>query len=111
MPAVQTALVIGGGIAGPVAATALAMAGIDATVCEARVPDPTSANGIGGSLALEPSRSGWAPRSRLRARSSWPAACATCPVRPMNIEKTMAAEQRYTINWNAPAQEDAKALA
>jgi 2-polyprenyl-6-methoxyphenol hydroxylase-like FAD-dependent oxidoreductase len=54
MPAVQTALVIGGGIAGPVAATALAMAGIDATVCEARVPDPTSANGIGGSLALEP---------------------------------------------------------
>jgi 2-polyprenyl-6-methoxyphenol hydroxylase-like FAD-dependent oxidoreductase len=54
MPAAQTALVIGGGIAGPVAATALGMAGIDATVYEARPADPASANGIGGSLALEP---------------------------------------------------------
>ena len=54
MPAVQTALVIGGGIAGPVAATALTMAGIDAAVYEARPSDPSSANGIGGSLALEP---------------------------------------------------------
>jgi 2-polyprenyl-6-methoxyphenol hydroxylase-like FAD-dependent oxidoreductase len=32
-------------------------------------------------------------------------------VATMNIEKTMAAEQRYTIDWNVPAQEDAKALA
>lgn len=54
MPAAQTALVIGGGIAGPVAATALRMAGIDAVVYEARPADPASANGIGGSLALEP---------------------------------------------------------
>src|SRR5262245_16336588 len=54
MPAAQTALVIGGGIAGPVAATALVMAGVDATVYETRTPDPASANGIGGSLALEP---------------------------------------------------------
>jgi 2-polyprenyl-6-methoxyphenol hydroxylase-like FAD-dependent oxidoreductase len=54
MPAVRTALVIGGGIAGPVAATALTMAGIDAEVHEARPSDPASANGIGGSLALEP---------------------------------------------------------
>jgi 2-polyprenyl-6-methoxyphenol hydroxylase-like FAD-dependent oxidoreductase len=54
MPAIQTALVIGGGIAGPVAATALTMAGIDTTVYEARLSDPSSANGIGGSLALEP---------------------------------------------------------
>ena len=54
MSAVQSALVIGGGIAGPVAATALTMAGIDATVYEARPSDPSSANGIGGSLALEP---------------------------------------------------------
>jgi 2-polyprenyl-6-methoxyphenol hydroxylase-like FAD-dependent oxidoreductase len=54
MPAPQTALVIGGGIAGPVVATALAMAGIDAAVYEARPADPASANGIGGSLALEP---------------------------------------------------------
>jgi 2-polyprenyl-6-methoxyphenol hydroxylase-like FAD-dependent oxidoreductase len=64
MPAAQTALVIGGGIAGPVAATALTMAGIDAAVYEAHVSDPVlvtgigvtgiGANGIGGSLALEP---------------------------------------------------------
>jgi 2-polyprenyl-6-methoxyphenol hydroxylase-like FAD-dependent oxidoreductase len=54
MPAAQTALVIGGGIAGPVAATALRMAGIDAAVHEARPADPALANGIGGSLALEP---------------------------------------------------------
>jgi 2-polyprenyl-6-methoxyphenol hydroxylase-like FAD-dependent oxidoreductase len=54
MPAVQTALVIGDGIAGPVAATALAMAGIDTAIYEARPADPASANGIGGSLALEP---------------------------------------------------------
>jgi 2-polyprenyl-6-methoxyphenol hydroxylase-like FAD-dependent oxidoreductase len=50
----RTALVIGGGIAGPVAATALTMAGIDAAIYEARSADPASANGIGGSLALEP---------------------------------------------------------
>ncbi|MEN3320348.1 MAG: hypothetical protein V7643_3750 [Mycobacterium sp.] len=54
MPAAQTALVIGGGIAGPVAATALGMAGVDAAVYETRPADPVSANGIGGSLALEP---------------------------------------------------------
>jgi 2-polyprenyl-6-methoxyphenol hydroxylase-like FAD-dependent oxidoreductase len=54
MPAAKTALVIGGGIAGPVTATALAMADIDAAIYEARPADPVSANGIGGSLALEP---------------------------------------------------------
>lgn len=53
MPAAQTAVIIGGGIAGPVAATALCMAGIEAAVYEARPADPASANGIGGSLALE----------------------------------------------------------
>ncbi|MET0996719.1 MAG: FAD-dependent monooxygenase, partial [Mycobacterium sp.] len=54
MPAAHSTLVIGGGIAGPVAATALAMAGIDVEVYEARPSDPPAANGIGGSLALEP---------------------------------------------------------
>jgi 2-polyprenyl-6-methoxyphenol hydroxylase-like FAD-dependent oxidoreductase len=54
MTAARTALVIGGGIAGPVAATALTMAGIETTVYEARPADPSAANGIGGSLALEP---------------------------------------------------------
>src|SRR3954462_13786802 len=44
-----TAIVIGGGIAGPVTATALRLAGHDATVFEA-YPGPTF--GLGGSLAL-----------------------------------------------------------
>ena len=48
---VKTALVIGGGIAGPVVATALHMAGIEASVYEAY--DGPS-DGIGGSLALAP---------------------------------------------------------
>jgi 2-polyprenyl-6-methoxyphenol hydroxylase-like FAD-dependent oxidoreductase len=32
-------------------------------------------------------------------------------VKTMNLEKTMGAEQRYTIDWDAPAQEDAEAFA
>ena len=49
MTAASTAIVIGGGIAGPVAATALQQAGISATVYEAY---PTVSGGIGGNLAL-----------------------------------------------------------
>lgn len=48
---VEKALVIGGGVAGPVAAMALRRAGIEATVYEAY---PTTADGMGGSLALAP---------------------------------------------------------
>ena len=51
MSNVRTALVIGGGIAGPVAATALHKAGIEASVYEAY---PRPSEGIGGALALEP---------------------------------------------------------
>ncbi|MCW2639383.1 MAG: Monooxygenase, FAD-binding [Dactylosporangium sp.] len=51
MTEVKTAIVIGGGIAGPVAALALRKAGIEATVYEAY---PSNADGIGGGLALEP---------------------------------------------------------
>ena len=46
-----TALVIGGGIAGPVVAVALRKAGIEASVYEAY---PRPSDGIGGALALEP---------------------------------------------------------
>lgn len=49
MTAASTAIVIGGGIAGPVAATALKQAGISATVYEAY---PELSYGIGGDLAL-----------------------------------------------------------
>ncbi|MFC4019867.1 FAD-dependent monooxygenase [Micromonospora sp. GCM10011542] len=51
MTTVRTALVIGGGIAGPVTALALRRAGITATVHEAY---PGTADGIGGTLALAP---------------------------------------------------------
>ena len=49
MTAASTAIVIGGGIAGPVAATALQQAGVSATVYEAY---PAASDGIGGDLAL-----------------------------------------------------------
>jgi hypothetical protein len=32
-------------------------------------------------------------------------------VKTMNLEKTIAAEQRRTIDWDAPVQEDVAALA
>lgn len=51
MTQTRTALVIGGGIAGPVAAMALKRAGIDATVYEAYA---ISADGIGGALTVAP---------------------------------------------------------
>ncbi len=51
MAKVRTALVIGGGVAGPVGALALHKAGIEATVYEAY---PNSAEGVGGTLALAP---------------------------------------------------------
>ncbi|MEE6261102.1 FAD-dependent oxidoreductase [Plantactinospora sonchi] len=47
----RTALIIGGGIAGPVAALALRRAGIDATVYEAHAG---TADGVGGALSIAP---------------------------------------------------------
>ena len=49
MTSTRTALVIGGGIAGPAAAMALRRAGIEATVCEAQ---PRTADGGGVFLTL-----------------------------------------------------------
>jgi 2-polyprenyl-6-methoxyphenol hydroxylase-like FAD-dependent oxidoreductase len=51
MTDVRTALVIGGGMAGPVAAMALQKAGIEATAHEAY---PSTADGIGGTIAIAP---------------------------------------------------------
>jgi 2-polyprenyl-6-methoxyphenol hydroxylase-like FAD-dependent oxidoreductase len=51
MTAARTALVIGGGIAGPVLAMALRRAGIEATVHEAYA---TGADGVGGTLTVAP---------------------------------------------------------
>lgn len=51
MTRVRTAVIIGGGIAGPVAALALRRAGIEATVHEGY---SSSAEGVGGTIALAP---------------------------------------------------------
>jgi 2-polyprenyl-6-methoxyphenol hydroxylase-like FAD-dependent oxidoreductase len=51
MSSTRTALVIGGGIAGPVAAMALQQAGIQATVYEAY---DSTADGVGGGLSIAP---------------------------------------------------------
>jgi FAD-dependent urate hydroxylase len=51
MSTVRTALVIGGGIAGPVTAMALCRAGIDARIREAY---PGPADGVGGGLSIAP---------------------------------------------------------
>lgn len=48
---IHTALIAGGGIAGPTAGIALTQAGIDATVYEAH---QTSASGVGGALSIAP---------------------------------------------------------
>lgn len=48
---VSTALIIGGGITGPVTALALAKAGIQATVCESH---QAAADGVGSMLSLAP---------------------------------------------------------
>jgi 2-polyprenyl-6-methoxyphenol hydroxylase-like FAD-dependent oxidoreductase len=51
MTKVRTAIVIGGGIAGPVTALALHRAGIEATIYEGH---PGPADGVGGTLGLAP---------------------------------------------------------
>ncbi|MCQ4040896.1 FAD-dependent oxidoreductase [Streptantibioticus rubrisoli] len=51
MTHIRTALVVGGGIAGPVAAMALRKAGVDATVYEAY---RATADGVGGGLSIAP---------------------------------------------------------
>ncbi|MDT3445906.1 MULTISPECIES: NAD(P)/FAD-dependent oxidoreductase [unclassified Pseudofrankia] len=51
MSRIRSAIVIGGGIAGPVAAVALGKAGIEATVYEAY---QTTADGVGGTLGIAP---------------------------------------------------------
>jgi 2-polyprenyl-6-methoxyphenol hydroxylase-like FAD-dependent oxidoreductase len=51
MTRTRTAIVVGGGIAGPVAALALRRAGIEATVHESHA---TTADGIGGGLGIAP---------------------------------------------------------
>ncbi len=65
---------------------------------------------IGGGIAARGARLSHAkapgPIAQRIMRLMLPVMVAT-----MNIEKTMATEQRHTIDWNVPAQEDAKALA
>ncbi|MEV7806244.1 FAD-dependent oxidoreductase [Microbispora sp. NPDC088329] len=60
MSNVTSALVIGGGVAGPVTALALAKAGIRATVLEAH---HSAADGVGAMLSLAPNGLDARPRS------------------------------------------------
>jgi 2-polyprenyl-6-methoxyphenol hydroxylase-like FAD-dependent oxidoreductase len=73
MSRVRTVAVIGGGIAGPVAALALRRAGIAATVYESH---PTTADGVGGTIAIAPN--GMAALDIVGAAA--PAAAASWPV-------------------------------
>ncbi|GIF17617.1 2-polyprenyl-6-methoxyphenol hydroxylase-like FAD-dependent oxidoreductase [Actinoplanes tereljensis] len=73
MNRVRTVAVIGGGIAGPVAALALRKAGIEATVYESH---PTTADGVGGTIAIAPN--GMAALDIVGAAA--PAAAASWPV-------------------------------
>lgn len=73
MTRVRTAVVIGGGIAGPVVARALHRAGIEATVYEGR-PEP--GDGVGGAIAVAPN--GMAALDVVGAAG--PAAAAAWPV-------------------------------
>ena len=50
-PNIRTALIVGGGIAGPIAAMALSRAGIEATVHEAY---DSRADGVGGGMSIAP---------------------------------------------------------
>ncbi|HEY1094031.1 MAG TPA: NAD(P)/FAD-dependent oxidoreductase [Glycomyces sp.] len=83
-----TAAVIGGGIAGPVTAAALRLAGIDATVYEAY---PARADGVGGTLALAPN--GQAALGIIGAKDAL--AAIGEPIHRMDM--LVAGRKRFTI--------------
>jgi hypothetical protein len=83
-----TAAVIGGGIAGPVTAAALRLAGIDAHVYEAY---PARAEGVGGTLALAPN--GQAALAIIGAKDAL--AALGEPIHRMDM--LIAGRKRFTI--------------
>jgi hypothetical protein len=72
MPAVDSALVSGGGVAGPVAATALAKTGIGADVCEAHSPGSRLPMGLAAHWR-------WSPTGSPRCASSTPTTLSPPP--------------------------------
>ncbi|GAB3974954.1 FAD-dependent monooxygenase [Actinoallomurus acanthiterrae] len=93
MTRIKTALVIGGGIAGPVAAVALRKAGIEATVYEAY---PSTADGVGGSLAL-------APNGVAALRTVGADEAVLAAGRPLHRGiMAMGAKRRFDMPWPSP---------
>lgn len=83
----RTAAVIGGGVAGPVAAAALRLAGVEATVYEAY---PSRPDGVGGTLALAPN--GLAALEIIGAAEA--VAAAGDPIHRMDMT---VGDRRFTI--------------
>ncbi|GAB2889554.1 FAD-dependent monooxygenase [Streptomyces mayteni] len=92
----RTALVVGGGVAGPVTALALRRAGIDATVYEA-YPHPTE--GIGGTLSMAPN--GLAALELVGAREAVEAVSEPIPWTAMSFGRRMV---RFPQLEDLPAQ-------
>ncbi|SDE31633.1 FAD-dependent oxidoreductase [Glycomyces harbinensis] len=84
----RTAAVIGGGVAGPVAAAALRLAGVEATVYEAY---PSRPDGVGGTLALAPN--GLAALEIIGAAE----AVAAAGLAITRMDMTVGERKRFTI--------------
>ncbi|HTJ67693.1 MAG TPA: NAD(P)/FAD-dependent oxidoreductase [Actinospica sp.] len=98
MSKTRTALVIGGGIAGPVAALALRKVGIEATVYEAYPPE---SNGIGGGLGL--ASNGLAALELVDAADAVRAIATSFPTMYMSINGKRAGVAA-TLNGEEPLQ-------
>jgi 2-polyprenyl-6-methoxyphenol hydroxylase-like FAD-dependent oxidoreductase len=98
MSSIRTALIIGGGIAGPVAALALRRAGIEATVYEAY---PPQSDGIGGGLGL--ASNGLAALEIVGAADAVRAVSTPIPNTIMSIDGRKAATSA-TLNGEEPLQ-------
>ncbi|MGW4661516.1 FAD-dependent monooxygenase [Streptosporangium sandarakinum] len=90
MSAARTALIIGGGIAGPVTALALQKAGIESTVFEAH---PTAADGVGATLTVAP--------NGMRALAVVGADKAVCAV-GQPVPGTVMADAQGTVLTSTP---------
>ncbi|MFD8526743.1 hypothetical protein ACFV0L_04975 [Streptosporangium canum] len=106
MTAVKTALVIGGGIAGPV--TALAR-------CLRDLPDVAGAFAAYEGLRRERvEKVAWRASKTNNSKALGPVTIAMMPLAMrtfLNPEKTLGAEQRYRIDWQAPVTADASRAA
>jgi len=118
MSTVRTALVIGAGIAGPVAAMALLKPAsrqpssrLTRTRRTGDLPAPSSAFAAYESLRRARVEKITARGAKINhSKTPGPLARKLMPLllpilfKTMNVEKTMGPEQRYTIDWDAPVE-------